>query len=129
MEWKAAPGTSRTEMARITDRVAEELRGLPGVRDVGAHIGRAVTSDQVSNVDSGELWATLRDGADYQDTVDAVESVVTGYPGMAAEVLTYGDERCVLGASEPRTPRRSWPASTARRPRCSSTRRPRCGLR
>ena len=93
VEWKAAPGTSRTEMARITDRVAEELRGLPGVRDVGAHIGRAVTSDQVSNVDSGELWATLRDGADYQDTVDAVESVVTGYPGMAAEVLTYGDER------------------------------------
>ena len=93
VEWKAAPGTSRTEMARVTDRVTDELRALPGIRSVGAHIGRAVTSDQVVNVDAGELWATMRDGADYQDTVAAVEDVVHGYPGIAAEVLTYGDER------------------------------------
>jgi Cu/Ag efflux pump CusA len=93
VEWNATPGTSRTEMARITDRVADELRQVPGIREVGAHIGRAVTSDQVRNVDSGELWATIREGADYQETVGAAESVVTGYPGISAEVLTYGDER------------------------------------
>jgi Cu/Ag efflux pump CusA len=41
----AVPGTSLPEMDRITDRVGQELLSLPGVLDVGAHIGRAITSD------------------------------------------------------------------------------------
>ena len=39
-----APGTSLPEMDRITERMSNELRAIPGVRDVGGQVGRAVTS-------------------------------------------------------------------------------------
>jgi hypothetical protein len=43
---------SQPEMDRITALATRELRAIPGVRDVGAHVGRAITSDQVVNVNS-----------------------------------------------------------------------------
>jgi hypothetical protein len=39
-------------MDPITALATRELRAIPGVRDVGAHVGRAITSDQVVNVNS-----------------------------------------------------------------------------
>jgi Cu/Ag efflux pump CusA len=93
VHWRAAPGTSHPEMVRITDRVAAELRRLPGVAGVGANVGRALTSDEIAPVGSGELWLSLDPGADYDDTTAAVREVVAGYPGMEQEVLTYSAER------------------------------------
>jgi Cu/Ag efflux pump CusA len=52
VQWEAAPGMSQPEMDRITALATRELRAIPGVRDVGAHVGRAITSDQVVNVNS-----------------------------------------------------------------------------
>jgi Cu/Ag efflux pump CusA len=49
VQWEAAPGMSQPEMDRITALATRELRAIPGVRDVGAHVGRAITSDQVVN--------------------------------------------------------------------------------
>ncbi len=74
----APPGTSLPEMSRVTARAAGELRSIPGVRDVGAHIGRAITGDQVVGVNSAELWVSLERDADYDATVRAVEDVVAG---------------------------------------------------
>ncbi|MGZ9224951.1 MAG: efflux RND transporter permease subunit, partial [Anaerolineales bacterium] len=36
-----APATSRAEMDRIVARVSTELRAVPGVKNAGAHVGRA----------------------------------------------------------------------------------------
>ena len=36
--------------------VSSELQSIPGVSNVAAHVGRAVTGDQVANVNS---WADL----------------------------------------------------------------------
>ncbi|MGD2148848.1 MAG: efflux RND transporter permease subunit, partial [Anaerolineae bacterium] len=44
MHWLAKPGTSRQEMYRITVQASRELRAIPGVRNFGAHIGRAVAA-------------------------------------------------------------------------------------
>jgi Cu/Ag efflux pump CusA len=52
VQWEAAPGMSQPEMDPITALATRELRAIPGVRDVGAHVGRAITSDQVVNVNS-----------------------------------------------------------------------------
>ena len=52
VQWEAAPGMSQPEMDRITALATRELRAIPGVRDVGAHVGRVITSDQVVNVNS-----------------------------------------------------------------------------
>ncbi len=93
VHWEGAPGTSRTAMQRITAQVSEELRDLPGVRSVGAHVGRAVTSDQVTGISSAELWISLDTTVDRADAVAAVRDVVQGYPGMTERVLTYPQER------------------------------------
>lgn len=93
VNWDAAPGTSRQEMDRITELAGRELRALPGVRNVAAHVGRAVTSDQVVNINSGQLWVSLDPDASYDAAVSSVRDVVDGYPGLSSEVLTYPDAR------------------------------------
>jgi CzcA family heavy metal efflux pump len=93
VSWNAAPGTSLPEMNRITAQASDELRSLPGVRNVGTHVGRAVTSDQVVGINSGALWVSIDPSADYDATVAAVREVVEGYPGVATDVLAYSGDR------------------------------------
>ena len=52
-------------MNRITTTVTAELRDIPGVRDVGAHAGRALASDQIVNINSGEVWLCIDPAVDY----------------------------------------------------------------
>jgi CzcA family heavy metal efflux pump len=94
-----APGTSHPEMTRITTQASKELREIPGVREVGAHVGRAVMSDQVVGVNSSELWISVDPSADYDKTVASIQEVVVGYPGLDSDVLTYPKQRidAVLG--------------------------------
>ena len=93
ISWETAPGTSRPEMDRITGALTGELRHTPGVRNVGAHSGRALASDQVVNINSGEVWLSIDDNADYDATLAAVQRVVDGYPGVRSDVVTYSDKR------------------------------------
>jgi Cu/Ag efflux pump CusA len=80
-------------MSRITARASRELRSVPGVRDVGAHVGRAVTGDQIVGANSGELWVSIDPGADYDATVSSIHRVLDGYPGLARDVQTYSQAR------------------------------------
>jgi CzcA family heavy metal efflux pump len=91
--WEGPPGTSHPEMVRITSRVSQELRAIPGVRSVITHVGRAVGSDQAVDVHAGELWVSIDPNADYEATRAAIEGVVSGYPGLYHEVLTYLGEK------------------------------------
>jgi CzcA family heavy metal efflux pump len=93
VHWDGAPGTSHPEMTRITRNVGRELRAIPGVQRVSALVGRAVMSDEVSNVNSSELWVSLDPTADYQATMAAVQQVVDGYPGLSRDVMTFPKER------------------------------------
>ena len=93
VQWNATPSTSLPEMDRITTRATSELRQLPGVQDVGAHIGRAVTGDEAVGTGSGQMWVSLDPKADYGKTVRSIRNVVDAYPGMRARVLTYESER------------------------------------
>jgi Cu/Ag efflux pump CusA len=89
VRWEGAPGTSLPEMQRIVARAGQEITGVPGVDNVGGHVGRAILGDQVVGVNSSELWVTVEPAADYSATVDAIERVVNGYPGVAGSVSTY----------------------------------------
>jgi CzcA family heavy metal efflux pump len=93
VRWQGAPGTSLPEMNRITTLASRELRSIEGVQNVGADVGRAVTSDQAVGTNAAELWVSIDPDADYDQTVDAVESVVEGYPGLAGSVQTFSNER------------------------------------
>jgi Cu/Ag efflux pump CusA len=90
---RSVPGTSRPEMSRITGRMSHELRSIPGVSNVGAHVGRAIFGDQVVSVSSAELWVSIDPTADYDQTVTSIEAVAGGYPGLRHEVSTYLEER------------------------------------
>jgi Cu/Ag efflux pump CusA len=91
-------------MNRILDRVSRELRSVPGVHNVGAHVGRAILSDQVVGINASELWVNLDPRADYDATVAAVQEVVGGYPGVDIDVLTFLRSRfgeALSGVDEP----------------------------
>jgi Cu/Ag efflux pump CusA len=66
---------------------------------VGAHVGRAVSSDQLVNVNSAETWITLADGADYDRTRAAIQSVLHEYPGLRTHLGTYPGDRIAQVAS------------------------------
>jgi CzcA family heavy metal efflux pump len=85
----SVPGTSQPEMDRIASRISQELRSTPGVRSVGALIGRAVLGDQIVNVNSTEIWVAIDPAANYDQTVAAIQDVVSGYPGIQSKVQTY----------------------------------------
>jgi Cu/Ag efflux pump CusA len=90
---EAAPGTSLAEMDRITAAAGNELRALPGVKSIGTHVGRAVGSDQLTDVDSAEMWITLDDRADYGRSRAAIAAVMNGYPGLRTGLVTYPSDR------------------------------------
>ena len=93
VRWTATASTSLPEMQRITTRAARELQTVPGVRDVGAHLGRAITGDQAVGAASGEMWVSIDRNADYGRTLRAVRAVAGGYPGLRARVETYESDR------------------------------------
>jgi Cu/Ag efflux pump CusA len=93
ISWDAPPGTSLPEMNRITALASRELSSIPGVSNVGTHVGRAITGDQIVGVNSSEIWVGIDPGADHDATVAAVKRVVAAYPGLPHDVQTYSQER------------------------------------
>ncbi|WP_239491293.1 efflux RND transporter permease subunit [Luteitalea sp. TBR-22] len=93
MHWVEKPGTSLEAMTRITLRASRELRAVPGVRNFGAHIGRAEVADEVVGINFTELWISLDPSVDYEKTVARIQAVVDGYPGLQRDLLTYLRER------------------------------------
>jgi CzcA family heavy metal efflux pump len=93
MHWVTKPGTSLPEERRIVTAAAKELRTVPGVRNFGSHIGQALLSDEVGGSDFGENWISISPKANYSKTVDAVDEIVQGYPGLFRNRETYLNER------------------------------------
>jgi len=96
------PGTSLQRMDEITAQAVDGLRSLPGIQDVGAHVGRAVQSDQIVNVNSAEVWVSVDGSADYDETIASIRSVAGALPDVSSDVLTYSDQRIsdVLGRAD-----------------------------
>ncbi len=92
IQLEGVPSTSLTEMNRIIARMSSELRAIPGVSNVGAHVGRAVLGDQVVGINSAELWVSVNPEANYDATVATINETVDGYPGFDREVQTYLQE-------------------------------------
>ncbi|MGQ0850080.1 MAG: efflux RND transporter permease subunit, partial [Actinomycetota bacterium] len=85
--------TSLGQMNQITRQLVDELSARPGVGNVGAHVGRAITSDQLVNVNEGEIWVSIAPDADYDATLSAIEEVASGNTQISSDVLTYSEQR------------------------------------
>jgi Cu/Ag efflux pump CusA len=96
---ETVPGTSLPEMDRVTAAVVHGLHSMPAVTDVGAHVGRAVGSDQLADVNSAEVWVTLNGGADYGRATSAIEAMMRDFSGVRATLLTYPAGQVAQAAS------------------------------
>lgn len=93
IELDAPPGTSLTRMTEMTDELVGQVAAVPGVRTVGAHIGRAITSDQVANVNEAEIWVNLDATAPYDRTVEQIEEIARQASSLATLVTTHTGQR------------------------------------
>jgi CzcA family heavy metal efflux pump len=93
MHWLEKPNTSVEASKRITKAAAHDLLQIPGVRNQGAHIGRAEVADEVVGPDFTELWISVASDAPYDATIQKIQDVVDGYPGLTRDLLTFLRER------------------------------------
>jgi CzcA family heavy metal efflux pump len=93
MHWVEKPGIGIEPMNRISILASREMMNVPGVRNFGAHIGRAEVADEVVGANFTELWISIDEDADYDKTVAHVQEIVDGYPGLYRDLLTYLTER------------------------------------
>ena len=93
VQLEAPPGTSLPRMDEITAGIVADLRSESGVMNVGAHVGRAIMSDQIVNVNSAEIWINIDPSADYAATIATIDTTVAGNDQVASRVLTYSDQR------------------------------------
>jgi len=96
MHWVTTPGTSHPEMVRITQRACKELMSIPGVRNCGAHVGRAITGDEPYGVNFTRTGSASTQGGLRQD---AGQDSGAGrrLPGLYRDVQTYlknASKRC-----------------------------------
>lgn len=103
MHWLTKPGTSWPEMQRISIQSAEELLSIPGVQNLGSHIGQALIMDEVVGMYFAEHWVSVDPKVDYDKTLAEIQRTVDGYPGIYRDVQTYLKERIrevLTGTSE-----------------------------
>ena len=89
MRWHTAPGISHMEMSRMIGEAGQAIEAIPGVRDVGAQMGRAIESDKVERINSSELWVSLDPAADYDTTVAAIKEAAQAFPGLQPEAMSF----------------------------------------
>ncbi|HWB77659.1 MAG TPA: efflux RND transporter permease subunit, partial [Nannocystaceae bacterium] len=89
MHWIAKPGASVEGLRRTTELVSQELLAVPGVRNVGAHLGRAQVADEVVGANFGELWVSVDPEQDHDETIARIEATLAPYSGLYHDVQTY----------------------------------------
>ena len=89
VEWQGAPGASLEAMNRTTQAVMKDLLAVKGVRNAAAHVGRAVFSKEISDVNAAEVWVSIDPKADYEDTLEEMRKLIAGYPGIKGDVNTF----------------------------------------
>lgn len=101
VQLNAPAGTSLNAMDELAADVVASVRGIAGIENVGAHVGRAITSDQVTNVNTGEVWVKISGDAPYDATLEAIDAEVGASTDVPFRVLTYSEQRVseILGRS------------------------------
>ncbi len=93
MHFLERPGSSIEQMKKMSIRASNDLLAIPGVRNFGAHIGRAEAADEVVGPNFTELWVSIDPNVNYEKTVTAIQQTMQGYSGIFTDVQTYLKER------------------------------------
>jgi len=91
---QSPPGTSESKMSGLTAQLSRKLGAIPGVEDVGGHIGRALTGDQIVDVNSSTLAVNISSDANYDETVAEIQDEVGSLDETVKhDVVTYSQQR------------------------------------
>ena len=86
----SAPGTSLTEMNRISDVIEQQILAVPEVRQVGRRLGRAERGDHVVPVSTAEFDVDFtqekNNGRTRREILDDISAKVKTVPGVFAVV-------------------------------------------
>ncbi|WP_411826727.1 efflux RND transporter permease subunit [Luteolibacter sp. AS25] len=86
----SAPGTSLSEMNRISDVLEQQILSVPEVNQVGRRLGRAERGDHVVPVSTAEFDVDFKEGGDdarsRQEILDDIAAKVRAVPGVFAVV-------------------------------------------
>jgi CzcA family heavy metal efflux pump len=93
MHFVTKPGTSVYEQDRMVTNLQDQVRTVPGVTDVGSHIGQALLGEEVSGVNFSETWLSLSPSANYAQVQNDLRNIADSYPGAFSDVQTYLHER------------------------------------
>src|SRR5918995_1450927 len=90
---QSPPGTSETKMSGLTAQVSRDLGAIEGVEDVGGHVGRALTGDQIVDVNSSALSVKIGSDADYDATMAEIRDVVASLDEpVDREIVTHSQQ-------------------------------------
>lgn len=93
VDLEGPPGMSLTRMDEITADLVDDLQGLSGIENIAAHVGRAIMSDQVVDVNSGQVWVSIAEDADRDATIEQISGIVDGYTEVTGSLTTYSEQR------------------------------------
>jgi len=93
IQLEGEPGASRERMTALSTELSQRLQEIPGVKGTGAHIGRALSGDRVTNVSSAGVWVEIDRDADYDDTLRAIERAADALSDVDHDVSTYASDR------------------------------------
>ena len=87
------PGTSNPRMTADHHGVSRELRAIPGVENVGAHVGRAVRATRWSTSTRARSGSASTPDADYDATMASIKDTVDRATGVEHDVVTYSAQK------------------------------------
>jgi CzcA family heavy metal efflux pump len=90
---QSPPGTSEPKMSGMTAQLSRELGAISGVEEVGGHVGRALTGDQIVDVNSSTISVEIGSDADYDAAVAEIHDVVSSIEEpVDREIVTYSQQ-------------------------------------
>jgi CzcA family heavy metal efflux pump len=89
------PGTSLDEMLSFGRRISAEILALPYVETVEHQVGRAETGEDTWGPHQSELHVELKADSkvDQAEAQNALRNILSGYPGIQGEVVTFLGDR------------------------------------
>ncbi len=93
---QAVPGTSLAEMMRIGGEISKELLKLKNIATVEQQVGRAEQGEDTFGSHRSEFHVELREnvpGADQEQLSKDIGEVLSGFPGIQSEVMTFLGDR------------------------------------
>ena len=93
IDLEGPPGMSLQAMDQVAADIASDLQALPDIDNVASHVGRAIMSDEIVDVNSGQIWVSIAEDADRDSAIEDIENVVDRYDAVNGSLLTYSEQR------------------------------------